>query len=364
MSNPIKHFSSLTDPRVERTKEHLLEDIVFITIAAVICGCENWNDIESYGHSKQEWLSDYLKLPGGIPSHDTFNRVFAALDPLEFETCFLEWVKSVAELTDGEIISIDGKTIRGSRGKGAKSAIHMVSAWAGTNKMVLGQVKTAEKSNEITAIPKLLKVLELKGCIVTIDAMGCQTTITQQIKEGEADYVIAVKGNQGQLEQDVEDTLRFCRPASQYKEVDTGHGRIETRICSIYTDLSHVQQPERWAGLKAIICVEAVRYLKSSQTEQKETRYYITSLDANAEKAANAVRSHWGIENSLHWVLDVAFHEDSSRKRTGNAAENFSIICRIALNLIKNETTKKRSVKGKRLDAGWNNDYLLKILKN
>ena len=364
MRNPMEHFSSLTDPRVERTREHLLEDIIFITIAAVICGCENWNEIESYGESKQEWLSGFLRLPGGIPSHDTFNRVFSAIDSLAFEACFVEWVKEIAELTDGEIISIDGKTVRGSRGKGAKSAIHMVSAWAGTNNMVLGQVKTAEKSNEITAIPKLLSILELKGCIVTIDAMGCQTAITEQIKVSKADYVIAVKGNQGQLEQDVEDTLRFCKPVSQHKEVDTGHGRVETRICRVYTDLSHVQQPERWIGLKAIVCIESIRYLKASQAEQKQTRYYITSLDADAVKIARAIRSHWGIENSLHWLLDVAFHEDGSRKRAGNAAENFSVICRIALNLIKNNTSKKRSVKGKRLIAGWDNDYLLDILKN
>jgi len=235
----------------------------------------------------------FFTLPGGILSHDTFNRVFAALDPLEFETCFLEWMKSVAELTEGEIISIDGKTIRGSRGRGAQSALHMVSAWAGTNNMVLGQLRTAEKSNEITAIPKLIRVLELKGCIVTIDAMGCQTAITQQIQESGADYVIAVKGNQGQLEQDIEDTLRFCSPASQHKEVDSGHGRVETRICSVYTDLSHIQQPERWIGLKAIACVESIRYLKATQTEQKEKRYYITSLNANAQKVAGAVRLPW-----------------------------------------------------------------------
>lgn len=364
MSNPIDHFSSLTDPRVERTKEHLLEDIIFITIAAVICGAENWNDIEAYGKSKQAWLSGYLRLPGGIPSHDTFNRLFSALDSLQFENCFLEWVKSVAELTDGEIISIDGKTVRGSRGKGVKSAIHMVSAWAGMNNMVLGQVKTAEKSNEITAIPKLLSVLELKGCIITIDAMGCQTEIAKQIRKAEADYLIAVKGNQKQLEQDVEDTLRFCKPVSVYKDVDVGHGRVETRNCSVYTDFSHVQESERWVGLKAIACIEAVRYLKASRIEQTEKRYYITSMDANAERIAKTVRSHWAIENSLHWVLDVAFHEDGSRKRNGNAAENFSIICRIALNLIKNETSKKRGTKGKRLDAGWDNEYLLKILKN
>jgi len=364
MRKPIEYFSTLKDPRVERTKEHNLADIIFITIAAVICGAENWNDIEAYGRSKQDWLSGYLSLPAGIPSHDTFNRVFSGLDSLEFEKCFLEWVKDIAELTDGEIISIDGKTVRGSRGKGARSAIHMVSAWAGTNNMVLGQVKTSEKSNEITAIPKLLSVLELKGCIVTIDAMGCQVEIAKQIKEAHADYVIAVKGNQSQLEQDLEDTFRFCKPVSEYKDVDAGHGRVETRTCVVYTDFSHLQQPERWTGLKAMACVEAIRYLKNSKVEQRQKRYYITSMDADAEKIATAVRSHWAVENSLHWVLDVAFHEDGSRKRAGNAAENFSIVCRIALNLLKNDTTKSRGIKGKRLDAGWDNNYLLKILKN
>jgi len=215
---------------------------------------------------------------------------------MEFETCFLEWVKSVAELTEGEIISIDGKTIRGSRGKGTKSAIHMVSAWAGTNNMLLGQIKTAEKSNEITAIPKLLSVLALKGCMVTINAMSCQTAITKQVKDSGADYVIAVKGNQGQLEQDVEDTLRFCSPVSPHTVVDSGHGRVKTRTYAIYTDLSHVQQPERWAGLKAIACVESIRYLKASQTEQKEKRYYISSLDVDAAKVAGAIRSYWGVK--------------------------------------------------------------------
>lgn len=364
MSSLIDHLSALPDPRVERTKEHLLTDIVFITIAAVICGADTWNDIEAYGDSKQEWLCGHLQLPNGIPRHDTFNRFFSALDPGAFESCFLNWIKDVANLTHGEIVSIDGKTVRGSRGSGAKSAIHMVSAWAGANKLVLGQVKTDEKSNEITAIPELLKVLELKGCLVTIDAMGCQTAIVEQIVKREADYLIAVKGNQGQLEQDIEDTVRFCSPTSRDRDVDVGHGRVETRVCSVYNDLAHVQNPERWCGLSAIICVEATRYFKATGQEHTEKRYYITSSKESAAYINRAVRGHWGIENSLHWVLDVAFGEDASRKREGNAAQNFSLLLRIALNLIKNEKETKRSIKGKRLDAGWNNDYLLKILKN
>lgn len=364
MSSLIDHLSALPDPRIERTKEHLLEDIVFITISAVICGADTWNDIEAYGDSKREWLSGHLRLPNGIPRHDTFNRFFSALDPKAFEACFQNWIKDVAHLTHGEVVSIDGKTVRGSRTSGAKSAIHMVSAWASANKLVLGQVKTEEKSNEITAIPELLKVLELKGCLVTIDAMGCQTSIVEQILKGDADYLIAVKGNQGQLEQDIGDTIRFCRPTSQDRDVDAGHGRVETRICSIYTDISHIQTPERWRNLAAIVCVQATRYFKATGQEHTEKRYYITSSKESASYINRAVRDHWGIENSLHWVLDVAFGEDNSRKREGNAAQNFSLLLRIALNLIKSEKGTTRSIKGKRLDAGWNNQYLLKILKN
>lgn len=360
----IDYFYNLTDPRIDRSKEHLLEDIVFIAISAVICGAATWNDMEAYGKSKKDWLSQYLKLPGGIPSHDTFNRFFSAIDAQEFEACFLDWIKRVAQLSHGEVVSIDGKTIRGSKDKGSKSAIHMVSAWANANNLVLGQVKVDEKSNEITAIPKLLGILELTGCIVTIDAMGCQKAIVEQIVDSKADYVIAVKGNQRQLEMDIEDTLRFCKPVSQWEDIDTGHGRVETRKCTVYSDFSHLQQPQRWKHLQSIACIEATRYIKSSQTEQAEKRYYISSLAPEAQTIAKAVRSHWGIENSLHWLLDVAFNEDSSRKREGNAAQNFSIICRIALNLLKNEKSKKRSVKGKRLDAGWDNQYLIKILKN
>ena len=364
MKSPINYFSDLTDPRVDRTKEHLLEDIIFIAIASVICGAETWNDMENYGKSKEPWLKKFLQLPNGVPSHDTFNRVFSSLDPTELETCFLEWVKSVAQITEGEVISIDGKSIRGSRDKGSKSIVHMVSAWANANNMVLGQVKVDEKSNEITAIPKLLDVLVLEGCIVTIDAMGCQTEIANKIVEKGADYILAVKGNQGSLEEGAEDTVRFIKPVDQYEDADSGHGRVETRRCFIYNDLSHIEPVSKWKNLKAVVKIEAERFIKSTGETQRETRLYITSCESNAKVIGSAIRAHWGVENSLDWILDVSFGEDASRKREGYSAQNFSIINRIALNILKNDKSRKRSVKGKRLDAGWDNDYLLKILKN
>lgn len=364
MKTPLDFFTNLEDPRVDRTKVHLLEDIIFITIAAVICCAETWNDIENYGNSKKSWLKQYLELPNGIPSHDTFNRFFSALDPGHLESCFLDWVKSITKLTEGEVVSVDGKTLRGSRDTGSKSIVHMVSAWANVNQLSLGQVKVDDKSNEITAIPKLLKVLAIKGCIVTIDAMGCQTAIAEKIIEKKADYILAVKGNQGSLEVGILDTIKLEKPVDSWEDTDFGHGRIETRNCSVYTDFSHIENSKRWKELNCIVKVDAKRYIKSSGQEQSETRLYISSLTPNAEKIGKSIRDHWGIENSLHWVLDVAFGEDKSRKRDGYAAQNFSVINRIALNLIKNEKTKKRSVKGKRLDAGWDNEYLIKILKN
>ena len=364
MNSVLSYFSNLADPRVERTKEHLLEDIIFITIAAVICGAETWNDIENYGKSKKNWLKQYLRLPNGIPSHDTFNRFFSALDPEGFEKAFLSWIKDISALTAGEIVSIDGKTVCGSRGSDTKRAIHIVSAWANANQLSLGQVKVDDKSNEITAIPKLLNVLEIKGCIVTIDAMGCQRDIAKKIIEKGADYILAVKGNQGCLEEDIKRTIRFSKPTSEWEEEDFGHGRIETRKCFVYTDLSFIDKVLDWENLNGLIKIESIRYIKSTGKEEKETRLYITSSNATAEIIGKGVRSHWGIENSLHWTLDVSFNEDKSRKRDGYAAQNFSMLNRIALNLIKNEQSKKRSVKGKRLDAGWNNDYLIKIITN
>ena len=364
MESPINYFSNLTDPRVERTKDHLLDDIIFIAIASVICGAESWNDMENYGKSKEPWLNGFLQLPNGIPSHDTFNRVFSTLDPEELETCFLDWVKSVAQITKGEVVSIDGKSIRGSKEKGSKSIVHMVSAWANANHMVLGQVKVDEKSNEITAIPKLLEVLVLEGCIVTIDAMGCQKEIAKKIIKKGADYILAVKGNQGSLEEGAKDTLKFAKPFDEDEHLDSGHGRIETRKCYLYNDFSHIDEPSKWKDLKAIVKIKAERYIKSTGQTQKETRLYITSCKGSAKVINSAIRAHWGVENSLHWVLDVSFGEDASRKRDGHSAQNFSILNRIALNLVKNEHSKKRSVKGKRLDAGWDNDYLLKIMIN
>lgn len=362
MESPLQFFAGLEDPRVERTKVHLLEDIVFISIASVLCGAETWNEMEYFGNSKVDWLKTFLKLPGGIPTHDTFNRFFSALDPKTFEQSFLQWTKSVAHLTQGEVIGIDGKAIRGSKDYGKKSMVHLVSAWASANNLVLGQYKVDSKSNEITAIPQLLEVLVLKGCIVTIDAMGCQKEIASAIINKEADYILALKGNQGALLQEVEDSFRFIQTTDVSVEDDLGHGRIEKRICSVIEDLSMIDQKNQWNSLRSLIKIESERCSKSTQQIEKETRYYISSLAPNATHLNNCIRTHWAIENSLHWVLDVAFNEDQSRKRVGHAAQNYSVLNRIALNMLKNEKTTKAGIKSKRLKAGWDNKYLSTLL--
>jgi predicted transposase YbfD/YdcC len=363
MDSPLQFFAGITDPRVERTKDHLLLDIIVITIAAVICGAETWNDIEAFGKAKRDWLKLFLKLPHGIPTHDTFNRVFTALDSDALGQCFLNWTHSVTRLTKGEIVSIDGKTLRGSRDRGKKSIVHMVSAWAGTNNIVLGQQKVDSKSNEITAIPALLEVLVLKGCIVTIDAMGCQKDIATAVVAKDAEYILALKGNQGELHKQVQDSFQFINANSVAQEIDLGHGRIEKRVCSVINDLSMIEQKDHWSKLRSVIKIETERQIKSTQETQRETRYYISSMHTDAQHFNRCIRDHWKIENSLHWILDVAFNEDQSRKRAGNAAQNFSVINRIALNLLKNELTTKQGVKGKRLKAGWDNNYLESVLK-
>lgn len=361
MENPLQYFAELSDPRVEGRREHLLEEILLMTIAAVLSGADSWNEIEDYGHAKQEWLASFLSLPSGIPSHDTFNRVFSLLDPAELESCFLGWVSSIAKLTAGEVVAIDGKSLRGTRG-GNKTLVHMVSAWANANNLVLGQQRVEEKSNEITAIPKLLKVLELSGTIVTIDAMGCQKSIAQQILDKQADYILAVKENQLHLLEDMRDSFKMLPPETVVTELDCGHGRMETRRCSALGDLSLVEQAADWPALQSLVRIEAERYHKATGKTERETRYYISSLRPEAARLNSAIRQHWGIENKLHWTLDVAFREDASRKRAGNAAQNFSRITRIALNLLKQNKTSKLGMKGKRLKAGWDNDYLLHLL--
>lgn len=362
MENPLKYFVELTDPRVERNREHLLEEILLMAIAAVLSGAESWNDIEEYGEAKIEWLKTFLTLPAGIPSHDTFNRVLAALDPEQMEKGFVAWVGSIAKLTAGEVVAIDGKALRGTYAAGKKPIVHMVSAWAESNGLVLAQRKVDEKSNEITAIPKLLEALELSGTVVTIDAMGCQRAIACQIIAKKADYVLAVKENQGHLHEEIQDSFRMLPADAVAKEVDCGHGRVERRTCSVIADLSLLEKASEWASLQGVVRIQAERYHKATGQSEGQTRYYITSLAPDAVRLNRVIRQHWSIENQLHWVLDVGFGEDLSRKRQGHAAQNFSILTRIALNLLKQDKSSKRGVKGKRLKAGWDHSYLLKLL--
>ncbi|MBL4861511.1 MAG: ISAs1 family transposase [Crocinitomicaceae bacterium] len=356
-------FSEIDDPRRDIGIRHKLNDILHIGIIAVVCGAETWNNIEEYACAKEGFLRKFLELPNGIPTHDTFNRVFSSLDPKQFESGFIKWVNALATISHGEVVAIDGKTIRGGKSHGKKSPFHIVSAWANQSNLVLGQVMTDEKSNEITAIPKLLEILALEGSIVTIDAMGCQKDIAEKIIAKNADYILAVKANQEELHEDIIDEFRFCKAPETHTTVDGDHGRIETRTCSIISSFSHIQNPQKWKQLQTIIKIESTREFKnSSKPNETAQRYYISSLKAKADIFQMAVRSHWGVENKLHWTLDVAFGEDASRKRKGNAAQNFSTLNKIALNLLKNEKTLKIGVKGRRLKAGWDDIYLRKVL--
>jgi predicted transposase YbfD/YdcC len=365
-----QHFGDLEDPRMDRTKLHKLMDILVIGICAVIAGADNWEDVEEFGEARLEWFKTFLELPNGIPSHDTFNRVFARLDPEQFQACFLRWMKAVSEILGGQVIAMDGKVVRRSHDKGiGKAAIDMVSAWATANHLVLGQVKVDEKSNEITAIPQLLEALEVAGCIVTIDAMGCQTEIAEKIIEQEAQYVLALKENQGNLYEDVV-ALFDDLEGSQYqayacdydKTVNKDHGRIEIRECWTISDREVLQHLRGFANWKNLVTVSRIRSERRIGEEQsREDRYHIASL-TGAKRVLKIVRSHWGIENELHWTLDLAFDEDRCRVRKDHGPENFALLRHIALNLLKQEKTCKRGIKGKRLLAGWKQDYLLKVL--
>ena len=366
MAGIMEYFGKIPDPRIDRKKLHKLTDIIFITIGAVICGCDTWEDIEEWGLIRKDWLLTILELPNGIPSHDTINRVFSLIDPQAFQQCFVDWVKSVSVVSEGEVISIDGKRLCNSGANGSKSIIHMVSAWSNANSMVLAQHKVAEKSNEITAVPVLLSMLDLHGCLVTLDAMGCQKTIAQQITKGGADYILAVKDNQGRLLSDIKNIFSSPGSPQQHSQINAGHGRIEKRTCTVITNIKWVSDKEQWQNLRTLICIESERTIKATGVMQKQFRYYISSKIADAQTFNNAIREHWGIENKLHWTLDVAFGEDKSTKRAGHAAENFSFISKIALNLLMQHDdyrgAKRISIKTRRKKASWSKEYLLDVL--
>lgn len=363
-------FGKIKDPRVERTKEHKLIDIIIIAICAVMCGAEGWGEIEQFGREKREWLETFLELPNGIPSHDTFNRVFARINPEEFERSFFEWVSGLTKKITG-VVAIDGKTVRRSYDKTeGKKALHLVSAWAAENRLVLAQVATTKKSNEITAIPKLLRLLDLSGCIVTIDAMGTQKLIAKQIKEQNGDYALALKKNHGLLYEKVERLFAKALqenfqgvPHQQIQVTNKGHGRQEDRHYWIIQDQSIIESLDPngdWEGFQSIGMVQSQRRIGQKVTT--EVRYYLLSIPGNAATFAHAVRSHWGIENSLHWVLDVAFHEDLSRTRSGHSAHNFALLRHIALNVLRQEHSASGGIHAKRLKAALSTIYLEKLL--
>lgn len=357
----------MTDPR--RTNKgnyfHPLNEIMFLVISAVISGADGWTSIELFGKTKLTWLRQFLPYEHGIPSHDVLGKLFARLSAKEFTSCFTSWVSSISDLMEGEVIAIDGKTIRNSNDDAdSKSAIHLVSAFAAENRICLGQEAIHEKSNEITAIPKLLEILAIKGCIVTIDAMGCQKKIAKDIIGENADYILMVKDNQKNLRIQIEDIFETKKNDATNTTTDFGHGRIETRTCDVIDDLSQLDKRKDWENIKSIVRITSERIIKKTQKGSVEKRYYITSLEANASKINNAIRSHWSVENNLHWNLDVVFKEDASLKKKGDSPMNFNIITKIALTLIEREKSTKMSKNAKRLKAALDDKYRMKILKS
>jgi predicted transposase YbfD/YdcC len=365
-----EHFAVLPDPRVERTRLHKLGDILTLALCAVIGGADNWVAIAEFGRAKESWFRTFLELPHGIPSHDTFGRVFAALDPDAFEKCFHAWVRDLAGSSAGKLVAIDGKTVRRSLdAANGKAAIHMVSAWVHENHAVFGQVATDQKSNEITAIPRLLEMLNLKESTVTIDAIGCQKAIARQIRDQGGHYLLAVKGNQGSLHEDVTLFLDDARtrdfrdvPHDVYEQVEKGHGRLERRRVWSTEEVAWLTRRHEWPDLRSLVMVEAERRVGTEVSVER--RYFISSLPGRcAPRLGQVVRHHWKAENQLHWSLDVCFDEDQCRARIGHAAENLSRVRRLALTLLKQERTAKIGVKAKRLKAGWDEAYLLKVLR-
>ena len=363
----IEHFDKIKDPRIERKKLHKLIDIIIIAICAVVSGANGFDAIEIFGKAHKEWFKKYLELPNGIPSHDTFERVLCRLDPIEFRRCFANWTKDLAGIFT-DVIAIDGQTHRGARNKGQlKSPIHMVSAWATGLRLVLAQVKVDEKSNEITAIPEVLKILDIHGCIITMDAMGCQQKIADQIIKQGGDYVLGLKGNQGTTFDAAKDHFATApeNTLKKFCDVDKGHGRIEIREY-FAAEANSILNLKEWPGLKSVIKVISTREINDVSTT--EERFYLSSIDANSiKKIGQSIRSHWGVENSLHYTLDVTFNQDKSRIRTGNGAENMGILRHIAVNILKNAPNAKKSSPSnnlKRMRAAMDNDYLTEIMKS
>jgi predicted transposase YbfD/YdcC len=371
LKNSIRDcFADLPDPRVTGRCDHKLIDIIIIAICGVISGADSWVGIETYGKAKEAWLSAYLSLDHGIPSHDTFGDVFSQLDSEAFQAGFSRWIETVFSLTTGQVVAIDGKTARRSHDRNiGKDAIHIVSAWASENGIVLGQRKVDDKSNEITAIPELLRLLDVRDCVVTIDAIGCQTAIARTIREEKADYILRVKDNQLKLRQDIEDwfvygdQIQFEGMNMDYVEqVSKTSGRVEIRRCWAITDpiaMEHIRHYEGWTDLQSIIRIERETHLSNKMT--RDIAYYISSLANDARRILLATRHHWAIENSLHWVLDVTFHEDDSRIRQGDSPQNMALLRHIALNILKQDQTKS-SLKQKRFRAGLDDSFMLKLL--
>jgi predicted transposase YbfD/YdcC len=364
----LEHFESLDDPRQSGKVWYPLDEMLLLCLLAVLAGAESWVEIAEFGKAKLDFLRRYRPFENGTPSHDQLGDLFAALDAEAFQHCFIAWVASLTKLGP-DIVAIDGKTLRRAYQEGgAKAPIHMISAWSARQRLVLGQTKVAEKSNEITAIPDLLDLLTLKGATVTIDAMGCQKEIAKKIKDKEADYVLALKGNQGTLQQDVElffteqKTRRFADTTiSRHRTLEKSHGRIETRTYTAIGDIAWLQERHDWTGLKSIVMVESVREIIGGKTES-ETRFYISSLSADAERQGEAIRSHWGVENSHHWVMDMVFRDDECRIRKDNAPANFATIKHIASNLMRRAAGKK-SMRVKRRLAAWNDAYLAALIE-
>ena len=371
----ITFLETLEDTRRAASCDHKFIDILVIAVCAIICDADTWEDMQGFGEDKEDWFRQFLELPSGIPSHDTFYRTFCSLDPEHFQASFTQWVKSAfpdsLDDDNGEthIIPIDGKIVKGSRGKGkGKKAVHLVSAWSSRLSLVLGQKKVDKKSNEITAVPELLEAIDLKGCMITADAMSCQKTIAETCVAREADYLLAVKGNQKNLENDIQlhidkhwQKFPSEKPSEVFfEEEGKGHGRREYRCCWVFNDIKTLTGHEEWAGLKQFGVVQADRTINGVATTA--LRFYITSKELTAEQMLSATRTHWEVENNLHWMLDVAFNEDACQTKDDNGAENLSTLRRIALNILKLDTSNKRSIKGKRKRAGWSNSYLAKLL--